>query len=107
VIPTNRKRGIGKPVIRIIETFCLGISGDKRHHGFSSPGINGKSQYFLVSLINTKDDIFSRCSPSSFTWSSTDEHGFIHLNLSGERLQVFDGISVNGFSEHPETSLNG
>ena len=98
MIPPNGKRGIGKPVIGIVETPCPSILGDKGHHSFSGPGRYGKSKYFPVSLIDAKDNILSRCSPATFARSLVAEHGFIHFDLSGEGLQVFDGISVNSFS---------
>jgi len=38
MIATNRKGGIGKPVIGIVETPGLGISDDIGHHDLSGTG---------------------------------------------------------------------
>ena len=46
VIPTNKKSGMSKPIICIIENPCLGISGYKRHYGFSIPERDRESQDF-------------------------------------------------------------
>ena len=58
MITPNRKRGVGKPVIGIVETPCFSISGNIGHHGISGSGGDRKSKYFTVSLINAKDKTF-------------------------------------------------
>jgi len=107
VIPANRKRSIGKPVIGIVEIPCFSISGDIGHHGLSDTWRDRKSKDFPISLVNAKDNDLAWCSPASLTRSLTAEHGFIHFDFSRERFKVFDHILVYAFSEHPKTSLDG
>ena len=66
----------------------------------------GKVNTSCVSLVYVKDNTIAGSSPATLSCFSATEHGFIHFDLSREGLQVFDGVSVNGFSCNPKTSLD-
>ena len=86
MIAADEQKGIGKPIISVIETTRFGILGDIRSHGLLGKESDRKSKDFPVSLIDNKDDPFTRCSPTTLTRSLATEHGFTHSNFTREVL---------------------
>jgi len=77
MVTTDRQKGIGKPVISLIEITGFGVFCNTRSHGLLYTGRDRKSKDFAVSLIDAKDDPFTGCSPATLARFLTTEHDFI------------------------------
>ena len=90
------QRTVSMPVVSVIKTSLFDMFINYWQKNFSASGRNWEGQNSSISLIQSKNHMFSRRTPTPFTTSFATKHCFINFYLTTKRrfFYFFDCVSI-------------
>lgn len=104
---TQIERGVGMPVVRVIQTAGRGVFGDQGLDLLSASRRDRKRNNLSVSLVNAENQDFPGCSPSTMSGAVAAKHGLVHLEGSPVLAEQRQSILVETDPQQLEKPLDG